>query len=341
MPSEALCEIHDGPDFLLTQPKPDLAVCFNRKAILDGETWSLLPRATKDLVCLEGPNAGTSRAFHFLTVEAKNGDVSVDNSKALYQCLNNASQTLHNFYEFFHDADTEAGTGSSEPGKHTKTFFEKVRVFSAVANTRGILIRIHRAVEVPKQQRLNHRLILRHRPEYRLNFEYSEFARLGEADFTHEEVFKIFTKIFEYARNELRIWITEAVNDMLEKFEKDDAFDARRTLAFYRHGQPYPQRSENPSRNSRTTSRTGKNPMKPPTIERGMQEARLNSFNMDPPSRQTTPRIANINESFHSNSQMSNGSNKRAHSQLGSESVHEDEVQDTRQRSQRNIKPKA
>ena len=143
MPRRALW--HAGPgqdadDKFLTQPKPDLAVCFRREAVIKHGLWRSLPEATKELACFENHNSGMSRIFHFLAVEANNATSSLEDPKALYQSLNNASQALNNFYEFFQDAGPT----------HRQVFFDKIRFFSVVANTQGILIRIHRAIEIPQ-----------------------------------------------------------------------------------------------------------------------------------------------------------------------------------------------
>ena len=113
----------------LTQPKPDLAVCFDRNLVLPEDVWTALPEATQALACFENSDAGASRIFHFLTAEAKKAIAKVEEPKALYQSLNNASQALHNMFEFFRDAGPQ----------HEKVFFDKVRYFSAVANGRVFL----------------------------------------------------------------------------------------------------------------------------------------------------------------------------------------------------------
>jgi hypothetical protein len=120
----------------LTQPKPDLAVCFRRQALIPDYLWNKMPIATKRLACYE--NAGEiaeTRVFHFFTIEAKKALRSADDTVGKRQGLNNASQALHNMFEFFRDAGQQ----------HEDIFFTNVRFFSVVASTEGLTIRIHRA----------------------------------------------------------------------------------------------------------------------------------------------------------------------------------------------------
>ena len=86
----------------LTQPKPDLAVCFRREDVIKDDLWFKLPYATRRLACYEKPDElGQSRAFHFFTIEGKRSLTALQDKVAMYQNLNNASQALHNMFEFF------------------------------------------------------------------------------------------------------------------------------------------------------------------------------------------------------------------------------------------------
>ncbi|KAH8163467.1 hypothetical protein CIB48_g4779 [Xylaria polymorpha] len=119
----------------LTQPKPDLAVAFRRDYLFP-EHWKILPRALRNIICYEGRwVTKTTRAFHFMTVEGTSSNETAEEEVAFAQCLNNASQSLHNLYEFFREAGEE----------HVDVFFRQVRFFSAVSTTQGIRIRVHRA----------------------------------------------------------------------------------------------------------------------------------------------------------------------------------------------------
>ena len=107
MPTKAVWRVREEQAFdfyFLTQPKPDLSLCFNRDSVIPGHIWKILPAPTRALACFENMNSGASRIFHFLTVEAKKAMADIDADKAKYQSLNNASQALHNMYEFFSDA---------------------------------------------------------------------------------------------------------------------------------------------------------------------------------------------------------------------------------------------
>ena len=236
MPTKTVWRVPENlaKDFkFLTQPKPDLAVCFDRHLALPEDVWTSLPEATQALACFENSDAGASRIFHFLTVEAKKAIIRVEEPKALYQCLNNASQALHNMFEFFRDAGPQ----------HEKIFFDKVRFFSAVANGEGILIRIHRAIQLShKDSRL---FVMPDEPNYRLRFVYKKFELISGTDnYSRARVLTAFKKILKYAINDLSRWIKDAASDLADKFERDpQAFMKREELDFYRYGQPSPKPS--------------------------------------------------------------------------------------------------
>ena len=233
MPTKAVWRAREKRSFgssFLTQPKPDLSLCFNRDSIITRHIWKTLPPPTKALACFENMGSGATRVFHFLTLEAKNAMTNIDADKAKYQCLNSASQALHNMYEFFNDAGSE----------HKKIFFDKVRFFSVVANRQGMLVRIHRALEIPEDAHPGS-LIMPDQPEYRLNFEYEEFARIGGVnEYTRERVFNIFKKILKYATEDLGELIKAAASALATILGDDPvAYEARRNDdGFYRHGQP-------------------------------------------------------------------------------------------------------
>ncbi|KAL9130299.1 MAG: hypothetical protein Q9217_001474 [Psora testacea] len=180
MPSRALNGVKEptglGQEFVasghkfLTQPKPDLAVAFNRKAIMTDETWETLPRPIQTLASFEKVDSSNFNIFHFLGIEAKNLAIPIEDRKAFHQCSNCASQALFNFFEFFRDAGP----------RHEDLFFEKVRFFSVVANRTGLLVRIHRAVEIPKDN-IARRVIPRD-PNYLLKFEFQDFTKIEGGD---------------------------------------------------------------------------------------------------------------------------------------------------------------
>lgn len=292
---------------LLTQPKPDLAVCFKRNAVIQDSLWSSLPEAAKELACFENQNSGMSRIFHFLTMEAKNATTSLEDERALYQSLNNASQALNNFYEFFHDAGPT----------HRQIFFDKIRFFSVVANAHGILIRIHRAIEIPHDaSRLE--LLMPDRPEYRLRFEYTEFARLtGENGFMRERVISAVKSILKYAVEELSGWISAAAKDLFEKLDKDlGAWRARAMMSFYRHGQPSPKVSKNTPRTSIATSKSGR----ASPLAQQLLNAKLRSVTQSFVEESTSGHITPNADNGQQNPQSFDGAKKRTIGQVETES---------------------
>jgi len=75
---------------------------------------------------------------------------------------------------------------------------------------------------------------------YRLQFQYQEWARLeGPTEFTREKVGETFGKIYKYAKDELSGWRRAAVVDLDKKLDHDlEAYRARTGFNFYRYGQP-------------------------------------------------------------------------------------------------------
>ena len=204
----------------LTQPKPDLAVCFRRKAVVPEDLWFAFPTATMRLACYENAVDARERLFHFFTVEAKKAYTSADDDVGKRQSLNNASQALHNMFEFFHDAGPQ----------HEVAFFEKVRFFSVVASTEGLTIRIHRATK----DAAGWSLIV---PDYPLKFKYREFFTIQRKDFDREIVLETFKKILiGYGANELRPLLSSAAEAIMESLDSEGE-KLRQELDFYRHKQ--------------------------------------------------------------------------------------------------------
>ena len=214
-----------GESFL-TQPKPDLAVCFNRKTLIADHLWNNMPIATKRLACYESVDEiGRTRVFHFLTIEAKKVRTSTGDTVGMRQSLNNASQALHNMFEFFREAGPH----------HEDTFFAKVRFFSVVASTEGLTIRIHRATREPTNGPEQGFII----PGYPLRFEYKEFGNVPRDRFERETVLNIFEKILlGYGVKELHVLLQHAAKGVVEKLRKDsNEMRLRGDENFYRHGQ--------------------------------------------------------------------------------------------------------
>lgn len=220
MPTRA----YERKEKFLTQPKPDLAVCFVRKPLIPNSLWNKMPKATQRLACYENmTEMGTERVFHFCTVEAKKSLSSPDNDVAKRQSLNNASQALHNMFEFFQDAGKQ----------HEEIFFAKVRFFSVVASTEGLTIRIHRAV---RESGAEEGFII---PQYPLRFEYQVFLKVLKNNYDRRMVFETFAKILVgYGVNELRLLLSGAATAIMTKLDNDpDAKVPRQEANFYRYGQ--------------------------------------------------------------------------------------------------------
>ena len=210
----------------LTQPKPDLAVSFYRENLIADRLWYDMPAATQRLACYEGlSETGAARAFCFFAIEARKATVSSDDTTGKRQSLNNASQALHNMFEFFRDAGKQ----------HEEKFFTKVRFFSVVASTEGLTIRIHRAT----REGLRLGLTMSERNDYPLRFEHREFARIDRDNFDRGAVLEIFRKILVgYGVKKLHPLLLEATKAIMEKIKEDPSrLKARSDLRFYRYGQ--------------------------------------------------------------------------------------------------------
>ena len=216
----------------LTQPKPDLAVCFRRESLIPDKVLNEMPLATLQLACYEkGSQTGENRVFHFFAVEAKKAMVSVDDIVAKRQCLNDASQALHNMFEFFRDAGPQ----------HEEVFFAKVRFFSVVASTEGLTIRIHRATREPSDgaESSSDRGLMEERPDYPLSFEFQQLSRMTKENFGRKVVLEIFEKILHgYGAGELYFLLQDAAKAITKKLlNNPEGSKARHKLDFYRYGQ--------------------------------------------------------------------------------------------------------
>ncbi|KAL9615860.1 MAG: hypothetical protein Q9160_009203 [Pyrenula sp. 1 TL-2023] len=250
----------------LTQPRPDLAVSFSRRAVIDDIFWKAIPIATMRLACFENiTESSQERIFPFFTIEAKRANTSSDNIKGKNQSLNNASQALHNMFEFFRDAGSE----------HEEIFFNKVRFFSMVVSTEGLTIRIHRATRLAsKEPRLS--FILPGNRNYPLSFEYQEFFKLEKAELDQEVILKIIQQILiTYGIGELLVLLKNAARALVDRLSNNlKEMQKRGYVDFYRYGQtvvapskrPTPARSQTPS--TPTTPVRGQAPSKPATPTR-------------------------------------------------------------------------
>ncbi|KAL9615727.1 MAG: hypothetical protein Q9160_009306 [Pyrenula sp. 1 TL-2023] len=216
------------PKTFTNAPRPDLCVSFRRSLIIDSALWKRLPAKTQRLVCYEGVNEEEiDRAFGFFFVEAKRSRIDPDDSVARNQSLNDASQALHNLYEFFNEAG------------QAQVFFERVRVFSATASEKGVILRIHWAVELPEDSEFFPERIVE---DYPLQFEHQTCRSFRGEDFNRLKVIEAFEKIMRgYGETQLMKLLQGAVDSVREKVK--DAWKVKDEIPFesrfndYRHGQ--------------------------------------------------------------------------------------------------------
>ena len=268
-------DYYTGHKFL-TQPKPDLAVGFKRIEVIPRNLWLKMPYATRRLACYEKPDVnGGSKAFHFFTIEGKRALIVTTDPTALYQSLNNASQALHNMFEFFNDAGP----------RHRAKFFSEVRFFSAVASTEGLIVRIHRAVQVAENGSEDSDTI----PNYPLRFEFRELERVPREKFDRETVLKLLGKILVgYGVGKLFGLLQDAAKTLTEKLKSDPGeSNLRQNPNFYRHGQV-----GNTSRNSRTSTLTAS---RGPSVQSPMSIVTERSGVLPSSATMATPRP---NQSF-------------------------------------------
>lgn len=78
------------------------------------------------------------------------------------------------------------------------------------------------------------------RLDYRLEFEFQAFQRIGDADkFSRKKVLKVIKKIFRYATDDLFKMINAAASKLVQNLEKDlGLYFARREVDFYPYRQP-------------------------------------------------------------------------------------------------------
>ncbi|KAI4208862.1 MAG: hypothetical protein LQ351_008139, partial [Letrouitia transgressa] len=239
---------------ILTQPKPDLAVCFKKDSIFSKALWNRLPAATKRLACLENVITGPYRVFHFLSIEARNAMLNIEDTTALHQSLNNASQALFNMYSFFHDAD---------PGGDDE-FFEKVRFYSIVTNNKGLLVRVHRATKLPTGVDEGE-LVIENRPDYPLRYDYREVLCITDRrQYNRETLMEVWRKIMYYGIHHLHSLLQAAAEKLHRKLLGNASMIRERNkLSYYRFGQPAPK-----SRSRRTSAAPSQNGRATPMNER-------------------------------------------------------------------------
>lgn len=234
MPTEAA----EKSEKILTRPMPDLAVAFQRKSLFTDGSWKKVPSATRKIMCYEGIGGeDTYRVFHFLTIEAKKAYTGVDDKVAIYQSLNNASQALHNMYEFFREADMgidEKGNDKENGDAYRKVFFDEVRFFSVVATAGAMKIRIHRACPLdPEREPIVE--------GYPLQFKFADYLTIGGGgELARQNIVEELAKILlGYGVGQLGVRLQEAIKVVDGKFQahrKDPGGDFPRRDDFYSHG---------------------------------------------------------------------------------------------------------
>ncbi len=113
----------------ISQPKPDLALSFQRDALIDDD---LLDYPVELGRCLHPGNRGRERWFPFVFIEAKRDDNSLRD--AFEKALHGASQALFNIHQWMRLVP-----------ELDEQFFTDVRTFTIVLNNETITLRIHRA----------------------------------------------------------------------------------------------------------------------------------------------------------------------------------------------------
>ncbi|KAI9696883.1 MAG: hypothetical protein M1820_007958 [Bogoriella megaspora] len=229
MPTRALLRDQEKDPFLAA-PKPDLCVSFRTSGLIPEALSDVMPSAMCRLVCYEGYTPPSDkRAFGFFVVEGKKSQFSPDNDIAKYQALNDASQALHNMYEFFREAGEQ------------DEFFEKVRFFSATTSEKGLIIRIHRAAKLDARYRtLTTHAPIYTNPVYDLEYKFEDYASFLFDDFNRKNVIDIFAKIMiGYGEGILHGLLSNAANWVNDRFQDYQMKGINPALKIndYRHGQ--------------------------------------------------------------------------------------------------------
>ena len=121
----------------LTNPKPDLAVFFTRKAFHDPRkrVQFKVPASLDKHI---HPDRKIFRCFPFFFLEAKAKEISLQ--EAEHKNLYTTSQALFNIYQWMKEANMK------------NEFFRNVRVFSLVMNSMCVRIRVHHAYSAEKEK---------------------------------------------------------------------------------------------------------------------------------------------------------------------------------------------
>ncbi|KAL9083589.1 MAG: hypothetical protein Q9165_008458 [Trypethelium subeluteriae] len=253
------------PKTFTTLPKPDLCVSFRTCRIIDSDDWELLPPETQHLICYEGianEKSEGDRAFGFFFVEAKRSRLPPDDGVALCQVLNDASQALHNMYEFFREAE------------QTSVFFDHVRVFSATTSEQGVIIRVHWASKLPDDP------FKRIVPDYPLQFEHQTYMSFRGTDFDRLGVVRVFESVMVgYGERRLLKLLQTAAAKVKEKvrcaWQNRERVPISQAFNDYRYGQigmPSSRATSRPQTPAIVGTRpAAANPMPPPNRSPSMR----------------------------------------------------------------------
>ena len=187
-------------EFKMAAPKPDLAVAFKSKAVMSSFSIPAL-RPFMDYIYPEAYKEGRAgRAFRFFSLEVKSAHLNPRDFIGIRQNFNTASQALHNMWIFMKMANKESA------------FFKDVRFFSATATTAGFRFRVHRAVIVDEDERIE--------SDYPLGFHFDEIFRT-EGTYKKADVSAVVQNILlEYGIKTLLPILRSAVKVVLKKLRR-------------------------------------------------------------------------------------------------------------------------
>lgn len=184
----------------ITKPKPDLAVAFQSRSLLPANGFMADFERLKIWQCDIFPEGNqefnNERAFYFFSMEVKGKRGQIDNQKAQFQNLNTASQALFNIYRCMkrvNDLDT---------------FFNKVRVFSAVATIEGLSLRIHRPIRLDKEQCNDE--------DYPIGFQFDNLEHLRGAYSRAQATAIVYNILYEYGVLQLHLILKDTIQKLLK-----------------------------------------------------------------------------------------------------------------------------
>ncbi len=186
----------------LPQAKPDVAVAFQAETLLPSDgfhaDWERLKDFEPHIFPEGNQEYQDERAFHFFSMEVKGKRGSLDNQKAQFQNLNTGSQALYNIYYCMERTDD------------LDTFFNEVRVFSAVATTEGLSIRIHWPIKLKEGQYVNRR--------YPIGFQFDELGRL-RGDYSRAQATSVvYNILYKYGVQTLHPILKKTIVELLKLY---------------------------------------------------------------------------------------------------------------------------